>query len=496
MLGYWDGSIIHLTDGTELQGDMQGMTKYAMSLKENVMLYETNDDIAIEWLAYLMGNGIGFDLTGRRKMCVSCLRGTNRVLYHVSFKNARGLKLRVFRLENLLRSTLSDLETEGYGETKTESIMNILRECGNMDIGGMTIGSEAMRHFRRNMGMVHYSEVFPDIEITEELKMRTGYIGGYVQAKNGNYGETFDYDCNSMYPSILRDEFLPYGDYEKYEGKYSYDEDMPLHIDTLTFRADLKKNGYPWLTIPRTSTNSDSDRIVSTRGYVTMSLCDVDQQLLYDNYDVSVYRHVGGWKFRKSKGFFADYVDIWGAVKQRSTGAKRQMSKLMLNSLVGKFGTFARGKCLIPNVSRETIYDNATRCGKVEWSIGDSPNNQSSHYLPVSIYVNAIARRRLITAMRLNSDRVVYANTDGFVLTGAEPPKGIEQSPTELGKWKTERHWKRLRILGVGLYQGERADGTGYDLVSSGMSRNTPIPWEKFHHGSEIIDDFGNRVVI
>ena len=98
--------------------------------------------------------------------------------------------------------------------------------------------------------------------------------------------------------------------------------------------------------------------------------------------------------------------------------------------------------------------------------------------------------------MRLNSERVVYANTDGFVLTGAEPPKGIEQSPTELGKWKTERHWKRLRILGVGLYQGERADGTGYDLVSSGMSRNTPIPWEKFHHGSEIIDDFGNRVVI
>ena len=76
---------------------------------------------------------------------------------------------------------------------------------------------------------------------------------------------------------------------------------MPLHIDMITFRADLKKNGYPWLTIPRTSTNPDSDRIVSTRGYVTMSLCDVDQQLLYDNYDVSVYRHVGGWKFRKSK---------------------------------------------------------------------------------------------------------------------------------------------------------------------------------------------------
>jgi hypothetical protein len=284
---------------------------------------------------------------------------------------------------------------------------------------------------------------------------------------------------------------LPFGEPEKYDGKYIYDEKKPLHIDTLTFRADLKSDGYPWLTIPRTSVNPDSDRVVSTRGYVTMSLCDVDQKLLYENYDVSVYRHVGGWKFRQSKGFFIDYVDIWGSIKKKSTGVTRQMAKLMLNSLVGKFGTFARNKCLIPNVSRET-----SDHGGVDWTIGDSPNTQSSHYLPVSMYVNAIARKRLLSALRLNAGRVVYANTDGFVLTGAEPPKGIEQSPTELGRWKTENHWKRLRVLGIGLYQGERADGTGFDLVSSGMSRNTPIPWEKFRRGSEIMDDYGNRVVL
>lgn len=69
-------------------------------------------------------------------------------------------------------------------------------------------------------------------------------------ANEGMYGKAIDVDCNSMYPSILRDEWLPWGLPEQYEGKYEEDDDMPLHCDELTFRAELKPNGYPFcLTI-------------------------------------------------------------------------------------------------------------------------------------------------------------------------------------------------------------------------------------------------------
>ena len=98
--------------------------------------------------------------------------------------------------------------------------------------------------------------------------------------------------------------------------------------------------------------------------------------------------------------------------------------------------------------------------------------------------------------MGSQSGRIVYANTDGFMMQGgAQDVKGLDMDQTRTGAWKVEGDYRRVRILGPGLYQGERTAG-GIDLISSGVTRNSPIPWDGFHEGAHVMDDFGNDIVL
>ncbi len=66
---------------------------------------------------------------------------------------------------------------------------------------------------------------------------------------------------------------------------------MPYHIDVMTFRADLKDDGYAFLSSPHFVYSDDRDRMISTHGYITMPLTDIDQELLQENYEVSIYEY-------------------------------------------------------------------------------------------------------------------------------------------------------------------------------------------------------------
>ena len=330
-----------------------------------------------------------------------------------------------------------------------------------------------------------YYDKFPQLETADKKSLHDAYIGGFVLAKEGVYDKAIDVDCNSMYPSILRDEWLPWGLPESYDGRYEEDNDMPLHCDELTFRAELKPDGYPFLLDNRSV--YEPNRLTSTRGYVTRVLTDIDQKLLYQNYEVSIYKHVRGWKFRRSKGFFRSFVDEWGDLKQKTTGEKRQMAKLIMNALVGKMASLPKGAVMLP-----TSQDGIT----LDWDIAQrEESNLKTDYLPVPVWVNAYARKKLMTVCHANADRLLYANTDGCILSGWEPVKSCEIHPTELGKWKIAARYEKLIILGTNRYQGWKDDGD-VDVCMAGSQFTQPIPYEKFRHGVQVMDDYGTLVML
>lgn len=485
VLALWVDDVIEFSDGSRISADPMSILAYSLRADEESDVYFYRGERQLEaWMIHMLHAFVPKHTGGRNTFNVLC--GVNRILYHATYTNSDGVKFRVMTFSNLIPTPDAMLSEEFGGNGGPDSAMRAIRMADDMGIHGITIGSFSMQNFRQNFGVKKYFEKFPALEERDLTVMRGGYMGGFVMAIPGDYGRCVDMDCNGLHSSILRDDFLPWGYPEKYEGAYMDDDDMPYHIDVMTFRADLKPDGYAFLSSPHFAYSDDRDRMVSTHGYITMPLTDVDQELLRENYDVSVYEYGYGWKFRRSKGFFADWVDMWDEMKEHSSGGRRTLAKWVPNSMVGKFGTVPRGSCLEPELDDDD---------GITWTVRDY-GRPSSSYLPVAMYVTSLARRHLMKAMRRQSGTIVYANTDGFMLQGrVGDVKGLDMDGNRTGAWKTEGDYRRVRILGPGLYQGERTEG-GIDLISSGVTRNTPIPWDEFREGSHILDDFGNDIVL
>lgn len=327
---------------------------------------------------------------------------------------------------------------------------------------------------------------FPPLGKEAYHRMRPAYYGAIVYSKPGEYRDCRSWDVNSLYPSIMRDAPMPVGLPIWHDGKYQYDPDYPLHIDVIAFDARLKPGKTATLTNILPVWGYEGERLDSTLGVVTMPVTDVDWETLTENYDVHVWEHVGGWKFRKSHGLYYTYVDKWFHVKQTATGERRQMAKLLLNSLVGKFGA---------SLYRPMLHPKPSVNGGVDFTVDKPESANSLAWLPTAAYVNAYGRQILSRAMNANADRVLYADTDGMVLEGLDTPLGIETDDRKLGAWKNDHTYERLRILGNRKYCGME---TGGDTVMrlSGVHRAAPIPYDEFLPGSRHLNDDGHTFML
>ena len=54
---------------------------------------------------------------------------------------------------------------------------------------------------------------------------------------------------NSLYPSVMYDEFLPYGDPVFFEGEYERDDYYPLYIQRISCTFKIKENKIPTIQI-------------------------------------------------------------------------------------------------------------------------------------------------------------------------------------------------------------------------------------------------------
>jgi hypothetical protein len=476
-VGLWCAdNVIRCTDGTVLRDVIQPNRLLASIMAGGKLtVYVSNPDILDPFIAHVV-HSLPHD-EHNANLSWDAIVSKKGKFFSFTVRIDRENSARFFDISNLLREncklTMNDTQ-----------LLNILREYDHRGLCKITAGGASMEAFASGEWKWYYDK-FPQLESDAKKSLHDAYIGGFMVSKEGAYGKAIDVDCNSMYPSILRDEWLPWGLPESYDGAYVQDDDMPLHCDELTFRAELKPNGYPFLLDNRSVYGLN--RLTSTRGYVTRVLTDIDQKLLCENYEVSIYKHARGWKFRQSKGFFRSFVDEWGDLKQKATGEKRQTAKLVMNALVGKMASLPKGAVMLP-MSKDGI--------TLDWNIARrEESNLKTDYLPIPVWVNAYARRKLMDVCHANSDRLLYANTDGCILSGWEPVDSCEIHPTELGKWKIAARYEKLTILGMNRYQGWKDDGD-VDICMAGSQFTQPIPYDRFRHGVQVMDDYGTMVML
>lgn len=350
----------------------------------------------------------------------------------------------------------------------------------------MTNASDALSHFKKGMTLNRFDKFFPTFPLELDSFIRKSYKGGYVYLKpehrgrRGLQGVTFD--VNSLYPSVMYEKVLPYGYPVYFTGEPETTSDYPLFIVHLKCRFNLKPNHLPTIQLKNNRSYVETEYLTTSRvtmnGYdvdepVDITLTSVDLDLFLEHYDVEDLVYIKGLKFKGRSGFFNEYIDYWGHIKETTTGAKRQLAKLMLNSLYGKFATNPRGLKKVPSLGEDGI---------VDFNLAD-PEERDPVYTAMGCFITAYAREKTIRSGQSVYDRFIYADTDSLHLTGFEIPD-IDVHPTRLGAWKHEGTFTDSKFIRAKTYMETTEEGT--KVTCAGMPDNVKakVTYDNFKSGS------------
>jgi hypothetical protein len=307
----------------------------------------------------------------------------------------------------------------------------------------MTQGSNALFDYKRMVTQKRFDRWFPIPDYDEDV--RRSYKGGFTYLnpiyKGLDIGEGIVLDVNSLYPSVMHDKPLPYGEGIYFEGQYKEDVLYNLYVQRMTCQFELKPNHIPTIQLKNNLAFIPTEYLTSSgEEEVTMTLTSVDLELFFEHYEVYNIEYHSGWKFKSTIGLFTEYIDKWTKVKieskENDNYAMYILAKLMLNALYGKFA-------LNPNVqSKIPYYDN----GMIKYYEGEK-DTRNPIYIPVGTFVTAWARYKTITCAQSVYDRFIYADTDSLHLVSTEIPNNLDVDPVKLGAWDNEATFERARFL-------------------------------------------------
>lgn len=357
--------------------------------------------------------------------------------------------------------------------------MNFMLNHGMTKI---TQASNAMQEYKKIVSK-NFKRWFPVLDKETDMDIRTTYKGGYVYTKESIKGKDIQdgivLDVNSLFPSRMYEKPLPYGMPVAFEGKYIYDEAYPLYTQVIRCQFTLKEGYLPTIQLKNNLAFNPVEYIKDSGDEeIVMHLTCIDLELFLEHYHVYNLEYIRGYKFQQSTGLFKEYIDKWYAIKEQATieGNKgmRQIAKLMLNSLYGKFG-------LRPYVaSKYPVFDD----GFVRYKTTDYEDRKPI-YIPVASFITAWARDKTIRSAQACYDRFLYSDTDSLHLTGKELPENLDIDDTKLGYWAHESSFTRARFVQSKRYI-EEINGE-LNIKCCGMPDGCYkyVTWENFHIGTE-----------
>lgn len=421
---------------------------------------------------------------------------------------AKSFKLPISKLK--IDYTAHDKLAEGTPLTETEEnyikhdvkiIAHAVNFFHSNGLDKMTIGSCALNDYKKVLGKTRFNRFFPpSTEYHDDLKQ--SYKGGFTflnsDYKEKEVGEGVTLDVNSLYPSVMYHDALPYGTPIFFEGKYQKDDLYPLYVQMFTCQFDIKPGKLP--TIQARGIPTPIQKGVDKKGKpvfykmneyllgshnqeVTLCLTSVDMELFFEHYKPENVIYINGWKFKETKGLFKDYIDKWSKIKIESKKEGNHgmylISKLFLNSLYGKFGTNTKVKEKIPYLN----YDDDT----VHYRDTDEKEKEGI-YIAIASFITSYARRKVISSAQTVEDnyragkskiRFIYCDTDSLHLDspGYKLPEYLNIDSTLLGWWDYEAKFKRGKFLRSKCYMELLViDEVEY---SKGKEGDTPFLYSK-----------------
>lgn len=449
--------------------------------RENYTLYFHNakfDSSFIIW--YLLENGFEYikDKKDRKDKTFTCLINEMGAFYslEIYFKIGKkkvnkvtiydSLKILNFSVEKIAKDFNLPIQKLEIDYKKKRSVNHILTDdeiayikndveimarsldiLFNMGLTKMTIASNALSNYKEINK--NFNKYFPELEYNIDENIRRSYKGGFTylnpKYKEIETGSGIVLDVNSLYPSVMKNEKLPIGEPIYFEGKYKDDKLYNLYVEVISCSFKIKPNMIPTIQIKGNLSFIPNEYLESSNGeIVTLTLTNIDLELFFNHYDVFDLTFQGGYKFKSIKGLFNRYIDYWSdekiKAKKEKNGARYLTSKLMLNSLYGKFGSN-------PNIRTKQPYldeDEVLRFKFNEKEIG------KTIYIPIASFITSYARKKTIetsqkirdyTLNKYGKDYYIYSDTDSIHMLEMEEEelkKFIDVDDYKLGAWKLE----------------------------------------------------------
>lgn len=362
--------------------------------------------------------------------------------------------------------------------------LEIMYSEGHKDL---TIGTCCLKEFRTNFigGTESYKGAFPDlttIEIDEaygatnaDEYVRKAYKGGWCYLVKGKESKVFHNgttaDVNSLYPSMMHSEsgnYYPVGrprfcnEPSKLQALLANADTRPdvYYFVRIKCRFKLRKDKLPTIQIKGTFFHKSNEWLENSNiynfktktyspfidygngaelYYPVITLTKTDFILFKEHYKIYDLQILDACFFHAEKGLFDYYIDKYKKIKITSTGAKRELAKLFLNNLYGKFATSKISSFKIAELDDEGI---------VRYKVIQEFNKKTV-YIPIGAAITSYARNFTIRAAQANyygsqNPGFIYADTDSIHCDlPATQLKGITPHDVNFCCWKLEAQWDR-----------------------------------------------------
>ena len=362
------------------------------------------------------------------------------------------------------------------------------------DLTKMTQGSNALNDFKQILTKSKFNHYFPSLDYEVDKDLRKAYKGGFTylnpiyKEKDVLEGEVLD--VNSLYPSVMYEKLLPFGEPIYFSGKYIEDKVYSLYIQMISCSFKLKKDKIPTIQIKNNKAFFRANEYLesSENEIVVLTLTNIDLKLFFEQYEVYDLEYICGWKFKGIQGIFTKYIDKWIKRKNDATisgnKGQRTLAKLMLNSLYGKFATSLDVQSKIPELGKDDI---------IHYHLSEK-ETKDGIYLPIGAFITAYAREKTIRTSqaikdysinKYGKDLYCYSDTDSIhtLLPIEELKQFCDIDPVRLGAWKHEGHFTKAKFVRQKCYL-EEIDGN-INITCAGLPKNcySQVKWNEFKEG-------------
>jgi hypothetical protein len=326
----------------------------------------------------------------------------------------------------------------------------------------LTVGADSLTDFKRITGRKEFRKLFPILSNEMDNELRKAYRGGFTYAdprfSRRMLGRGKVYDVNSLYPSVMYNYPIPVG--RPWYSSGGPDGESDMFVTSITFTAKLKKDRIPCIQVKKNPFFKGTEYVTEIPEPVTLSCTNVDLSLWEDQYDLDILSYNGTFYFDHESGVFTEFIDKWMQVKANSVGGTRQIAKLQLNSLYGKFATNT------DVTGKHPILDDN---GIVKLVLNEF-ETRNPVYTPAGIFITSYARNVTIRAAQSLYPRFAYADTDSLHILGDEQPDSLDVHPTRLGAWKHEGDFHHAVYVRAKQYGETLSDGT-HDVHIAGAPK-------------------------